>query len=97
AVAFGANGLAGTSAVSSIIMTIPPTITVAPFVFRQSPVAFANVINVLTSMLVLFSERVQNVDASDLLINGAPATGLSGSGSNYIFTFPQPPFGEVEV
>src|SRR5205823_13266245 len=87
----------GTSAVSSIIIPRPPTNTVAPFIAGQSPVAFAKVTNVLTSILVQFSERVQNVDASDLLIGGVPATGVSGSGSNYIFSFPQPPFGEVEV
>jgi hypothetical protein len=97
AVAYGANGLRGTSVVSSIIITIPPTNTVAPFVARQTPFAFANVTNVLTNIFIQFSERVQGVDASDLLINGMPATGVSGSGSNYIFTFPQPPFGEVSV
>ena len=70
---------------------------VAPFIAGQSPLAFANVTNVLRSMLVQFSERVQNVDASDLLINGIAATNVTGSGSNYVFSFPQPPFGEVEV
>ena len=97
AVAYGLNGLRGTSVVSSIIITIPPTNTVAPFVARQTPLAFANVTNVLTNIVIQFSERVQGVDASDLLINGYPATGVSGSGSNYVFTFPQPPFGEVSV
>jgi len=32
-----------------------------------------------------------------LLISGIPATGVIGSGSNYFFTFPQPPYGEVEI
>ena len=45
----------------------------------------------------MFSERVQNVDAGDLLINGIPATGVSGAGSNYVFTFPQPAYGQVEI
>jgi len=97
AVAYGANGLQGTSTLASVLITIPPTNTVAPFVATQIPVAFANITNVLTSILVRFSERVQGVDAADLLINGRPATGVSGSGSNYVFTFPQPPFGEVSV
>jgi len=97
AVAYGANGLRGTSIVSTITITIPPTNTVAPFVARQTPLAFANVTNVLTNIVIQFSERVSGVDASDLLIDGYPATGVSGSGSNYVFTFPQPPFGEVSI
>jgi hypothetical protein len=97
AVAFGANGLRGTSVVSSIIITIPPTNTVAPFIVSQTPKAFASVTNVLTNVVVRFSERVFNVDAADMLVNGYPATGVSGSGSNYVFTFPQPPYGEVNI
>src|SRR5438093_11216771 len=50
-----------------------------------------------TSRLVVFSERVQNVDAGDLLVSGNSATGVSGIGSEYVFTFPQPPYGEVEI
>jgi len=50
-----------------------------------------------TSLLVRFNEPVTGVNASDLLINGTPATGLSGTGSNFTFTFPQPPYGPVAV
>ena len=32
-----------------------------------------------------------------MLVNGSPATGLTGSGSNYVFTFTQPPLGPVHV
>jgi len=46
---------------------------------------------------VTFSERVQNVNAADLLVNGVPATGLSGSISNYTFTFAQPAYGTVTI
>src|SRR5258705_221964 len=51
----------------------------------------------LTQLTVVFSEPVQGVNASDLLLSGAAATGLSGSGSNYTFTFPQPAYGNVSI
>ncbi|MEY2407909.1 MAG: acid phosphatase type 7 [Verrucomicrobiota bacterium] len=96
AVAYDATGARGTSAVVVVNITIPPTNVVAPTISTQLPPAFATVTN-LTNIAIVFSERVQHVDASDLLINGLPATGVTGSGSNYVFTFPQPPYGEVEV
>ena len=40
---------------------------------------------------------MQHVDAGDLLVSGIPATGVGGSGANYVFTFPQPPYGEAEI
>jgi len=43
AVAFGANGLQGTSVVSSIIITIPPTNTDAPYIVSVIPAFFSNV------------------------------------------------------
>ena len=49
----------------------------------------------LTSIQVTFSERVVGVDAADLLVNDVPATSVTGSGSNYIFTVTQPPYGPV--
>ncbi len=52
----------------------------------------------LTSITVTFTEPVNGVDASDLLIDGVPATGLSSTtNTSYTFTFPQPPFGPVAV
>ncbi len=96
AIASDANGVLGTSPVVSVTITIPPTNTVAPIVARQIPLAFTTVTN-LTNITVTFSERVQNVDAGDLLINGIPATGVTGGGSNYTFTFLPQPYGEVEV
>ncbi|HMJ92332.1 MAG TPA: Ig-like domain-containing protein [Candidatus Acidoferrum sp.] len=98
AVAFGANGLIGTSAVVTVTITIPPTNTVAPIVATPLPPRFAQVTNAnFTNLTIVFSERVQNLDASDLLVNGIPASGLSGSGSNYTFIFPRPQYGEVSI
>src|SRR4030095_2448364 len=47
----------------------------------------------LTNVLVVFNEDVTGVDASDLLINGTPATAVERSGdTGYKFSFTQPPF-----
>lgn len=104
--AFGTNRLAAvltdlfdgrtTSAVATVVVVPPPPNLAAPTVVSLNPVAGSNVTN-LTSWQVTFSERVVGVNASDVLINGVPATGVSGSTSNYIFTFPQPGYGEVEI
>ena len=67
----------------------------APPVLVSVTPARNSYVSSLTSAQVVFSEAVTNVDAADLLVNGVPATGLSGSGSNYVFTFPQPPLGTV--
>jgi hypothetical protein len=68
----------------------------APTIASQNPLSGTTVAN-LTSVTVVFSESVANVNASDLLVNGAPATGMSGSGSTYTFTFPQPAYGNVAI
>ena len=44
----------------------------------------------LTQLMVPFSEPVTGVNASDLLINGMPASSVSGSGTTYTFSFAQP-------
>ena len=93
AVVSDANGLAVTSAV--VRLTVFPN-TTAPRIASQFPLAGSTLSN-FTALLVLFSERVQHVDAGDLLVSGIPATGVTGSGSNYVFSFPQPPYGEVEI
>gem|GEM_PF-378434 len=51
----------------------------------------------LSNLVITFSKPVTGVDASDLLVNGVPATGVSGSNNIYTFTFPQPPYGSVLV
>jgi hypothetical protein len=51
----------------------------------------------LTQITVTFSEAVQGVDAGDLRVNDIPATGLTGSGATYTFSFPQPSYGTVQI
>jgi hypothetical protein len=91
-------GRVGTSPPVTVVVTVPPTNVIAPTVATQTPLAGETVTN-LTSIRVIFSERVLNVDASDLLINGVPATGLTSNGSltNYVFTFAEPPYGAVNI
>ena len=52
----------------------------------------------LSVIEVGFSEPVTGVDAADLLINNVPASSVSpGDPGEYIFTFPQPATGTVQV
>ncbi|MEW6158352.1 MAG: lamin tail domain-containing protein [Verrucomicrobiota bacterium] len=52
----------------------------------------------LTQIEIAFSEDVTGVDASDLLINGQGATNLVPfNASQYVFEFPEPPAGSVQV
>ena len=51
----------------------------------------------LSSVTVRFSEPVSGVAASALLLNGTPAAGVTGSGSNYVFTLPPLPLGLATV
>jgi hypothetical protein len=67
-----------------------------PTIVGQTPPAGATVDN-FTQLTVTFSESVTGVNAADLLINGQPATGLSGTGANYTFTFARPEFGPVTI
>ena len=70
---------------------------VAPTVVTRTPVAGAGV-RQLTQIEVVFSEPVAGVDAGDLLINGAAASGISVTGpGRYLFTFAQPANGSVSV
>ena len=56
------------------------------------------IVQSLNSIEVLFSEVVQGVDPSDLLINGQPATNITfGVPGQFVFTFPPPPTGQVTV
>ena len=58
----------------------------------------SDLVRQLTTIEVGFSEPVTGVDAGDLLINGQPATILAAiSASQYLFTFPQPATGTVQV
>jgi hypothetical protein len=83
-----------TSQVATVTVLIPTTN--APVVVALNPSAGATVSN-LTQIQVTFSKYVTGVDADDLLIGGNPANSVSGSGSNYVFTFAQPPAGMILV
>ena len=96
AVAFDATGIGGTSAVVTVVVNPPPDNSVAPFVFSANP-PFGAAVGDLTSIQVTFSERVTGVVPSNLLINGVAASSVSGAGSNYTFSFAQPPYGPVAV
>ena len=96
AVATDMTGARATSAVVSITVTPAPTNTAPPAVQTVVPAA-GTVNNVLTNVQVVFSETVSGVNASDLLLNGTPATQVSGSGAAYTFTFAQPPLGTVAL
>src|SRR5438034_371218 len=75
----------------TLVDTIPPTVLVI------SPTPGA-ILPSLTQIEVSFKEPVTGVDASDLLINGFSASGVSGSGEGpYLFSFAQPPSGAVTL
>ncbi len=70
---------------------------VPPVVIEVLPRAGA-IVRQLDRIEVVFSENVTGVDAGDLLINGAPATGLETySPRDYSFSFAAPPSGAVTV
>ena len=77
-------------------LELQPGRSTAPTIAARCPAAGATVTN-LTQVTVTFSEPVSGVDAADFLVNGAPAFGLSGGGSNYTFSFSQPPSGTVTI
>ena len=80
---------------TSAVVNVTVGVATPPTVFSKSP-APGN-LSSLTSISVSFTDPVFGVSASDLLINGIAATGVSGSGSNYTFTFSQPAEGTVYV
>ena len=51
----------------------------------------------LREITIEFSEPVQGVDAADLLVNNTQASSVTGAGTQYTFTFDQPPFGTVSI
>ena len=65
-----------------------------PVLIAVNPPPGSNLTNV-TQVTVRFSENVGGVNADDLLINSIAATNVSGSGSNYTFTFAPPTPGTV--
>jgi hypothetical protein len=70
---------------------------VRPTVIALRPAAGAT-IDKLSEIRVTFSEAVGGIQPGDLLVNGLPATGLTGSGAGpYQFQFPPPSNGNVTV
>ncbi|MCI0746445.1 MAG: lamin tail domain-containing protein [Verrucomicrobia subdivision 3 bacterium] len=51
----------------------------------------------LTTITVEFTESVQGVGADDFLINGLALSMVSGQGDTWTFTFPEPPYGVVQI
>ncbi|HVY70284.1 MAG TPA: lamin tail domain-containing protein, partial [Verrucomicrobiae bacterium] len=67
----------------------------SPVVTRVIPVN-GSVVRSLDSIEIDFSEAVTGVDATDLLVNGQPATSVQGFGpGQYLFVFPKQPAGVV--
>ena len=54
-------------------------------------------VNGLIRIDVAFNKPVTGIIAGDLLINGVPALEVIGTNALYSFSFPQPPFGPVDV
>ncbi len=66
-----------------------------PIVAGKSPAP--GIVSSLSSITVTFSENVSGVGAGDLLINGVAAAAVSGSASNYTFSFSHPAEGTVFI
>ena len=85
---FGATATSGVVRVFVIVSTAP---TVTSFV------PAAGTVSNLTQITVNFSEPVDHVDASDLLIDLVPAGSVTGANGTYTFSFASPPEGLVSV
>ncbi len=89
-----ATDLLGARATSAVV-NVTVGLSTPPVVAAKVPAPGA--VSALTSINVRFSEPVSGVDAADLLINGTAARTVSGSGSNYTFTFSQPAEGTIYI
>ena len=83
-----------TSQVATVTVLLPDFSP--PFIAELIP-APGSLLGSFTQLQVTFNENVAGVAAADLLVNSLPATSVSGSGSNYVFSFPQPAAGAVQV
>jgi hypothetical protein len=89
------NGVAFDASAAAARWTYTLQDTVAPRVTDLVPTSGIK-LSRLTQVSVTFSEPVQGVEASDLLINGLPAASVAGAGSGpYVFQFAQPAAGAV--
>ena len=95
AVAVDSSGVRATSAVVQVTLKTPANQEPPVIVTADPPPG--STLTALTSVQVTFSEPVAGVNAADFLVNGLPASGLSGSGSSYTFTFTQPALGTVQI
>ena len=68
---------------------------VGPVIVSQSPEP--GFVNALTQIHVTFDRPVIGVKASEFLLNGIPASGVTGTGASYTFAFTQPAYGPVDV
>ncbi len=91
AVATDNLGAQTTSAVTHVTINV----STAPTIASVSPTPGA--VSSLKQITVTFNEPVSGVDAGDLLINGQPASSVSGSGAVYTFDVAQPAEGVVWV
>jgi hypothetical protein len=73
----------------TLIDVVPPTVvSVDPFP--------GSTLGHLTQVTINFSEPVAGVDAADLLLNGQPASSVTGTGGGpYVFSFPPPTPGNL--
>ena len=87
----GSGDLQFNASLTGFADTNPPVIT-----SLQPPTT--SIVRTLRSVEVTFSEPVTNIDATDLRVNGQPATNLIVfSPSQFRFEFPQPPTGTVSM
>ena len=85
----------GATATSAPPVNVFVVASTAPELVSRAPAPGA--VNSLTQVTLQFSEPVDGVDASDLLINETPASSVTGSNATYTFSFPQPLDGVVSV
>lgn len=91
------SALSGSSdfVLDAAIFSFAPDST-PPEVVSATP-APGSTVTALTQISVTFSEPVTGVIGSSLLLNGNTASGVTQQGNTYTFTFPQPPYGPVQV
>jgi hypothetical protein len=90
------DSLSGSSdfVISASLSTTAPD-PIAPTVANVTPAP--STVSALNQITVTFSEPVAGVNASDFLINGLPASSMSGGNDTYIFAFAQPAYGTVNI
>jgi hypothetical protein len=69
----------------------------APRVISAMPPFGATVTNQLTQVTVVFNRSVTGVAAEDFLVNGEPATSVTGSNTTYVFTVVPPLVSAIEI